>query len=91
MAHCRISEQSIAPEDGRYYRPKHVEPIEIVNKKILLHLVCCLYYCMNERAVRQTSNTVMDRTVEYHAYSIIHLTFWFRNYFLILAHPVYKM
>jgi len=31
--------QSSAPEDGRDYRPKHVEPIGIVNKPLLLHLV----------------------------------------------------
>ena len=33
------------PEDGRNYRPKHVELIEIVIKLLLLHLVGCLYYC----------------------------------------------
>ena len=37
-----------APEDGRNYRPKHVEPIEIINKLLLLHLVGCLYYCIND-------------------------------------------
>ena len=31
--------------DGRNYRPKHVELIEIINKPLLLHLVGCLYYC----------------------------------------------
>jgi len=36
--------QSSAPEDGRNYRPKHVELIEIINKLLLLHLVGCLHY-----------------------------------------------
>ena len=31
--------QSSAPENGRNYRPKHVELIEINNKLLLLHLV----------------------------------------------------
>ena len=35
--------QSSAPEDGRNYRPKHVELIGIINKPLLLHLVVCLY------------------------------------------------
>ena len=37
--------QSIAPEDGRNYRPKHVELIEFTNKLLLLFLDGCLYYC----------------------------------------------
>jgi len=36
--------QPSAPEDGRNYRPKHVELIEIINKLLLLHLVGCLYH-----------------------------------------------
>ena len=40
-------ELSRAPEDGRNYRPKHVELIGIINKPLLLHLVCCLYYCIS--------------------------------------------
>ena len=36
--------QSSAPEDGRNYRPKHVELIGIINKPLLLYLVGCLYY-----------------------------------------------
>ena len=36
--------QSSSPKDGRNYRPKHVELIEITNKLLLLHLVGCLYY-----------------------------------------------
>ena len=37
---CRcITPQSSAPDDGRNYRPKQVELIEIINKPLLLHLV----------------------------------------------------
>ena len=45
-AHCTTScnTQSSAAEDGRDHRPKHVEPIGIINKPLLLHLVGCLYY-----------------------------------------------
>jgi len=32
-----------APEDGRNFRPKHVELIEFTNKLLLLELVGCLY------------------------------------------------
>ena len=39
-----VGAQSSAPEDGRNYRPKQVELIEIINKPLLLHLVGCLYY-----------------------------------------------
>ena len=31
-----LQTQSSAPEDGRNYRPKHVELIEIVNKIIIV-------------------------------------------------------
>ena len=42
----KLSTQSSAPEDGRNYRPKHVELIGIINKPLLLPLVDCLYYCI---------------------------------------------
>ena len=38
--------QSSAPNDGRYFRPKNVELIGIINKPLLLHLVGCLHYGM---------------------------------------------
>ena len=44
----KLETQTTAPEDGRNYRPKHVELSEIVNKIILLRLVGCLYYCIND-------------------------------------------
>ena len=48
--------QSSAHEDGRNYRPKHVELIGIINKPLLLHLVGCLC-CLYQRCkVNQTSN-----------------------------------
>jgi hypothetical protein len=40
--------QSSAPEDGRNYRPKHVELIGIINKPLLLHIVGFLYYCISD-------------------------------------------
>jgi hypothetical protein len=49
----KLSTQSSAPEDGRIYRPKHVEPIGIINKPLLLYLVGCLCYrasCYSEHA-----------------------------------------
>ena len=39
--------QPSAPEDGRNYRPKHVELIGIINKPLLLYLVGCLYYLLS--------------------------------------------
>jgi hypothetical protein len=44
----KLYTQSSAPEDGRNYRPKHVELIEISNRLLLLHLVGCLYYCISD-------------------------------------------
>ena len=35
----KLQTQSSAPEDGRNYRPKQVELIEIINKPFLFHLV----------------------------------------------------
>ena len=43
-----------ASEDGRNYRPKHVELIGIINKLLLLHLVCCLCYYVSDAG--HTSN-----------------------------------
>jgi len=42
----KLYTQASAPEDGRNYRPKQVELIEVINKLSLLHLVGCLYYCI---------------------------------------------
>jgi len=44
----KLKTQSSALEDWQNYRPKHVELIEIINKLLLLHLVGCLYYCIND-------------------------------------------
>jgi hypothetical protein len=43
------------------------------------------------RRPRCTELTFICRRLRYAARSCMHLTFWRRNYFLILAHPVYKM
>jgi len=44
--HCTTScKQSSTPEDGRNYRPKHVELIGIISK--LLYVVG-LYHCIND-------------------------------------------
>ena len=51
--------QSSAPEDGRNYRPKHVELIGIINKTLLLHLVGCLYYCGGQ-TLRRPRERVSD-------------------------------
>ena len=48
--------QSSALEDGRNYRPKQVELIEIINKPLLLHLVGYLYYWQMGRTVTKTSH-----------------------------------
>jgi hypothetical protein len=54
-------QQSSAPEDGRNYRPKHVELIEIANKLLLLRLVGCLYYCIGDaRSLKHQTETVSD-------------------------------
>jgi len=39
-----VKTQSSVSEDGRNYRPKHVELITVINKLSLLHLVGYLYY-----------------------------------------------
>ena len=39
-----LQTQFRAPEDGRNYRPKQVELIEIINKQLLLQLVDYLCY-----------------------------------------------
>ena len=43
-----IVPQSSAPEYGRKYHLKHVELIVIINKLLLLHLVCCLFHCISD-------------------------------------------
>ena len=51
--------RSSAPEDGRNYRPKHVELIEITNKLLLLHLLGCLYYYISDaRSHKHQSKTL---------------------------------
>ena len=44
----KLQTQSSVPENGRNFRPKHVKLIEAIDKLSLLHLVGCLYYCIND-------------------------------------------
>jgi len=44
------------PEDGQNNCPKHIELTGIINKPLLLHLVCCLYYLYQWYTVKQTSD-----------------------------------
>ena len=50
--------QSSASDDGRNYRPKHVELIGIINKPLLLHLVVCLYYCISDARSYKYETTI---------------------------------
>ena len=52
----KLQTQSSAPEDGGNHRPKHVELIEIINKLLLLQLVDCLYYCINDARSHKYQN-----------------------------------
>ena len=53
----KLLTQSSASDDGRNYRPKHVELIGIINKPLLVHLVCCLCYCISDaRSYKRHSN-----------------------------------
>jgi len=52
----KLKTQSSAPEDGRNYRPKHVELIEIGNKLLLLHVVGCLYCCIRNARSHKCQN-----------------------------------
>ena len=70
----KLETLSIAPEDGRNHRPKHIELIGIINKPLLLHLVGCLYYlytfaCCSTNALNLVSHidggreAVFEKTV----------------------------
>ena len=54
--------QSSAPEDGRNYRPKHVELIGIINKLLLLHLVGCLHYLQASQSIRTHISTEDEKS-----------------------------
>ena len=56
-----IIPQSSAPEDGRNYRPKHVELIDIINKLLLLHPVGCLYYCISFSVINSRFQNIIRR------------------------------
>jgi hypothetical protein len=49
--------KSSSTDDGRNYRLKHVELIEIfITKLLLMHLVVCLYYCIRDAKSHKHQN-----------------------------------
>ena len=59
---CIITHSS-APEDGRNYRPKHVKLIGIINIPLLLHIVGCLYYYINDARSHEHQIRIMFHSV----------------------------
>ena len=57
--------QSSAPEDGQNNCPKHVELTGIINKPLLLHLVCCLYYLHQWCTVKKISDNEIYLFIKY--------------------------
>jgi len=57
--------QSSSPEDGQNNCPKHVELTGIINKPLLLHLVCCLYYLYQWCTVKQISDNEIYLLIKY--------------------------
>ena len=57
--------QSSAPEDGQNNCPKLVELTGIINKPLLLHLVGCLYYLYQGRAVKKISDNEVYLLIKY--------------------------
>ena len=58
----KLQIQSSAPEDGRNYRPKHDELIEIINKIIIVASGWLLYYCIND--ARSHKHQILQTTRE---------------------------
>jgi hypothetical protein len=56
----KLYTRSSAPEDGRNYRPKHVELIGIINKSVSLHL---LGFLLNHVIMLNTSYRIKDSLV----------------------------
>ena len=55
--------------DGRNYRPKQVELIEIINKPLLLHQVGYLYYWkMGFNSVFKGLNTLKNLNVKFETF-----------------------
>jgi len=57
MLYTTSCKQSSAPEDGRNYRPKHVELIEIINKIIIVASSWLFMLLYQRCTVTQTSNS----------------------------------
>jgi len=64
----KLETNSSAPEDGRNYRPKHVELIVIINKPLLLHLIGYLYNCI--RDARSQKDPVCQSDIFWHYYEL---------------------
>ena len=76
--------QSSVPEDGRNYRPKQVELIEIINKSLLLHLVGYLYnWQMGFNSVFKglRATCIAAKFLEYHKMPIFYLKIPLRKIF----------
>jgi len=56
VLHHKLKTQSSSPEDGRNYRPKYVELIEVINKLSLLYRVGCLYRVIH-KSVKHFKNS----------------------------------
>ena len=72
----------IVPEDGRNYRPKHVELIVIINKNVLwFHLAGCLYYCVSDARSHKYQN---PKQAGLQAASSVHYTTSFKHSLVLL-------
>jgi len=80
--------QSRAPEEGRNYRPKHVELIEVINKLSLLHLVwlfILLYYVQvlwPIFRIQFSSPSFMLHSSSSYSWLGLHVNYWWKNWFL---------
>ena len=63
--------QSSAPEDGQSNCPKHVGLTGIINKPLLLHLFCCLYYLYQWCTVNQISDNEIYLLILYEYWGIL--------------------
>jgi hypothetical protein len=57
--------QSGAPEDGQNNFPKHVVLTGIINKPLLMHLVCCICYLYQWGTVKQISANEIYFLIKY--------------------------
>ena len=71
--HTTSCKQSSAPEDGRNYRPKHVELIEIINKTIIVvySWLFILWYDFQKKKVFEHKMSVLSLQLLYEAFLIL--------------------